>query len=84
MKRTLVTIVLMAGIVMSAMAQISIGIRGGYSHTIFGGKDAKAWGFLNAEPTWKPGFHLGGSVFIHDYQPLILEGGLYFSCKGTR
>jgi hypothetical protein len=84
MKSQLLILLLIFCISGTVSAQVTFGIRAGYNHDIFGGPDPKHWGFMNVDPVWKPGYHLGGAVLWEKCNPIILESGLYFTAKGTK
>lgn len=83
MKATILTIGILIGFFAFSNAQYFIKLQAGYNHSIFGGKDAKAWGDVGSDPGWKPGFHLGASLNINNFEPVVLETGLYLSTKGA-
>jgi hypothetical protein len=44
----------------NGFSQLRPGVTLGYNHAIFGGPDARAWGFMDADPQFAPRFHIGG------------------------
>lgn len=67
-----------------SFSQINPGITLGYNHSIFGGPDAEAWGFLDADPMYVSRLLLGMFVVKSIFANLYFEPGLSFSSRGTR
>ena len=84
MKKILITTTLICSIIITVHAQLQYGLRAGFNYATFGGPDAKTWGEMDVDPTWKPGFHLGGIVSYNEFLPVSLEAGLFFSMKGCK
>jgi hypothetical protein len=84
MKKILLTTTLICSIIISAYGQLQIGLQAGFNYTTFGGPDVKTWGEMDVNPTWKPGFHLGGLITYDEFLPIVLEAGLYYSMKGCK
>lgn len=68
----------------NSYTQIRPGIIAGYNHAIFGGPDAKAWGFMDADPMFAARFHLGGFILAELLEDIYAEPGLMLSSRGTR
>jgi hypothetical protein len=84
MKKILLTTTLICSIIITVHAQLQYGLRAGLNYATFGGPDAKTWGEMDVNPTWKPGFHLGGIITYDEFLPVVLEAGLFFSMKGCK
>ena len=70
--------------IINSYTQIKPGIIAGYNHAIFGGPDAKAWGFMDEDPMFAARFHLGGFILAELLEDIYAEPGLMLSSRGTR
>ncbi len=84
MRKLLLSTALLCCITFYVQAELLVGLQAGFNYTTFGGPDAKTWGEMDVNPIWKPGFHLGGIVTYNEFQPIVLEGGIFFSMKGCK
>lgn len=81
---TLLFVMLLQMFSVNGFSQIRPGVTFGYSHAIFGGPDAKAWGFMDVDPQFAPRFHIGGFIVKGITENLHAEPGLSLATKGTK